>query len=90
MTVEIIDGIKRTNGDLTYQAQLNVPKDGIGKVPSGRKAQTVCIRGPSRVERQGAEEDARALKDAFLEGGVQQVRKLRATLTGRAGSDISK
>lgn len=54
----------------------------------GQKPQTVCIRGPSRVERSIAEDDAEKLKSAFLEGGIQKVRVVRAALTGRGGYDV--
>lgn len=90
ITIEITDGVTRVTGDVTYQVQMYVPREGgAQKLRDGQKPQTVCIRGPSRVDKTTAEEDAQRLKKAFLEGGIQKVRKVRAALTGRGGYDIA-
>lgn len=83
---EIVDGVPRVNGDLTYQAQIYVPRDrGVHVLGPGQKPPTVCIRGPSRVDRGDAEEDGEKLLKAFKKGGIGEVRKLRSVLNNEAG-----
>mmetsp|Transcript_72740 Transcript_72740/g.168583 ORF Transcript_72740/g.168583 Transcript_72740/m.168583 type:complete len:302 (-) Transcript_72740:232-1137(-) len=89
ITIEIADGVTRVTGDVTYQVQMHIPRQGgAQRLREGQKPPTVCIRGPSRVDRSTAEDDAHKLKSAFLEGGIQKVRKVRAALTGRGGYDV--
>lgn len=72
------------NGDLTWQAQVYVPRQGIVHRP-GQKTVTVCIRGPSRPSKEEAEKDTRKLEKAFKDGGAKEVRKLRSVLNNEAG-----
>jgi len=91
VTVEIASGVTRVTGEVTYQVEMNIPREGrVHASQEGGKVPTVCIRGPSRVDRGMAEEDARKMKAAHLEGGIKQVRKVRAALTGRGGYDLGQ
>lgn len=84
-----MDGVTRANGDKTYQAQIYVPRPGsMHSLNPGQKPPTVCIRGPSRHDLASAEEDGTKMKQAFLEGGIAELRKTRAGLTGRGGTDV--
>lgn len=84
--VEIVDGVKRVNGDASFQVQVYIPREGTRHMlKPGQKVPKVCIRGPSRGSRDVAEEDARRLRAAFHDGGVTELRKVRAALTGRGG-----
>lgn len=89
VTMEIVDGVTRVTGDKTYQAQIYVPRVGaVHSLNPGQKPPTVCIRGPSRVDKHIAEDDGQKFKTAFEEGGIQELRRVRATLTGRGGCDV--
>jgi len=81
---EIVDGVPRVNGDLTWQAQIYVPRPGVVHRP-GQKPVTVCIRGPSRPSKKDAEDDAKRLENAYSDGGIKEVRKLRSHLNSDAG-----
>lgn len=90
VTVEITHGVTRVTGEVTYQVQIHVPREGsVHLAREGQKVPTVCIRGPSRVDKGMAEDDAERMKAAYLEGGIQKVRKVRASLTGRGGYDLA-
>merc|ERR1712186_187589 len=62
-TTEVVDGVPRVNGDLTWQAQIYVPRSGVTHRP-GQKPVTLCIRGPSRANKQDAESDGEKLLQA--------------------------
>mmetsp|Transcript_45125 Transcript_45125/g.104335 ORF Transcript_45125/g.104335 Transcript_45125/m.104335 type:complete len:203 (+) Transcript_45125:40-648(+) len=81
---EIVDGVPRVNGDLTWQAQIYVPRPGVVYRP-GQKPVTLCIRGPSRPSKEDAQDDARKLEGAFKDGGIKEVRRLRSVLNNDAG-----
>lgn len=70
---EIVDGVARANGDLTWQAQIHVPRPGLTH-------RTFLIRGPSRPDKQDAESDLEKLEKAYKSGGVKDVRKVQSTL----------
>jgi len=91
VTVEIASGVTRVTGEVTYQVEMHIPREGrVHASQEGGRVPTVCIRGPSRVDRGMAEEDARKMKTAHLDGGIKQVRKVRASLTGRGGYDLGQ
>lgn len=79
-----MSGVPRVNGDVTWQAQIYVPRPGVAHRP-GQKPVTLCIRGPSRPEKVDAEDDARRLESAWKDGGIQSVRKARSILNNDAG-----
>lgn len=82
----MVDGVPRVNGDLTWQAQIYVPRQGcVHTLNPGQKPPTVCIRGPSRPSRHEADEDARKLESAYKDGGVKEVRRTRSVLNNDAG-----
>jgi len=83
-TSEVVDGVPRANGDVTWQAQIYVPRPGVVHRP-GQKPVFICIRGPSRPDRRDAEEDESKFMSAFREGGVREVRKVRSGLNSDAG-----
>lgn len=83
-TTEIVDGVPRSNGDLTWQAQIYVPRAGVAYRP-GQKPIMLCVRGPSRPSKEDVEDDARKLEAAFKEGGISKVRKIRSVLNNEAG-----
>jgi len=89
VVIEIADGVTRVTGDVTYQVQMYIPREGaVHRQRDGQKQPTVCIRGPSRVDKPTVEDDAHRLKKAYLTGGIAEVRKVRAALTGRGGYDL--
>mmetsp|Transcript_80693 Transcript_80693/g.248869 ORF Transcript_80693/g.248869 Transcript_80693/m.248869 type:complete len:195 (+) Transcript_80693:102-686(+) len=81
---EIVDGVPRVNGDLTWQAQIYVPRPGVVYRP-GQKPVKLCIRGPSRPSKEDAQDDAKKLESAFKDGGIKEVRRLRSILNNDAG-----
>eukprot|EP00927_Polykrikos_kofoidii_P001220 TRINITY_DN10443_c0_g1_i2.p1 TRINITY_DN10443_c0_g1~~TRINITY_DN10443_c0_g1_i2.p1 ORF type:complete len:358 (-),score=43.33 TRINITY_DN10443_c0_g1_i2:219-1292(-) len=89
VVVEIVDGITRVSGEKTYQAQAYAPRPGVSfqSVGSANKMPTVCIRGPSRVDKMTAEDDAAKMKQGYHDGGIVQLRRVRASLTGRGGPE---
>lgn len=92
-SIEIVEGAPKMNGDPTYQAQIYVPRDrGVHVLTAGQKPPTVCIRGPSRLDRSDAESDGEKLLKTFRKSGIAEVRKLRSILSdeaclGRFGGD---
>lgn len=83
-STEVVAGVPRVNGDLTWQAQIYVPRGGLTHRP-GQKPVTLCIRGPSRHDKGDAESDGDKLLQAYKEGGVKEVRKVRSVLNNEAG-----
>mmetsp|Transcript_104237 Transcript_104237/g.334378 ORF Transcript_104237/g.334378 Transcript_104237/m.334378 type:complete len:165 (+) Transcript_104237:62-556(+) len=72
-TVEIVEATKRANGDSASQALINIK--GIG----GRIR---TLRGPPRVSKSDAERDGDNMKDAYMTGGLDKLRKLQMTMRG--------
>lgn len=79
---KIDEGVPRSSGEKTYRAEIYLPRVG-GTRPglpatADTKQRTVCIRGPSRPDKQAAEEDARRLLEAAGEhGDVNKVRDVQ-------------
>mmetsp|Transcript_71999 Transcript_71999/g.185715 ORF Transcript_71999/g.185715 Transcript_71999/m.185715 type:complete len:229 (+) Transcript_71999:132-818(+) len=63
---------RQSTGERTYRAEILMPQ-GEGFGPAGR-VRTMCIRGPSRVDREKAEDDAQELTKAAQGGDFKQVK----------------
>lgn len=61
-------------GDPTWQAELYVPQGGAQALNHAGRLRTMCIRGPSRADKDQAERDAKLLQDAAMSGGPQKAR----------------
>lgn len=67
-SVEIEDSVRRANGDPTWQACIHIK--GVG----GR---TRTVRGPPRPEHAVAVKDGDEMKECFVSGGIEELRKLQ-------------
>jgi len=72
------------NGDVTWQAQIYVPRGGVEYRP-GQKPVMLCIRGPSRTNKDDVQDDMKKMEEAYKEGGIPKLRKVRSTLNNAAG-----
>lgn len=69
---------RQSTGEMTYRAEILMPQGG-GYNYSG-KVRTMCIRGPSRVDRGQAQADADKLENAALGGDAKEVKAVAATM----------
>lgn len=67
MTIAIDESITRADGNKTWQALVNIKISGRYRT----------LRGPPRVNRDDADEDARQLKEGWFEGGMTKIRELQ-------------
>jgi len=74
----VVEAGKRHSGDKLYQAEIYLAMGGdrggsLGP-NSGGRPRTMCIRGPGRVDKQQAQDDADKLEKASQEG-IKAVRE---------------
>mmetsp|Transcript_44404 Transcript_44404/g.117824 ORF Transcript_44404/g.117824 Transcript_44404/m.117824 type:complete len:179 (-) Transcript_44404:145-681(-) len=84
---EVVDGTPLNTGDPTWQGQILVPRMGQDGINHSGNVRTICFRGPSRITKEQAEEDAAQFSKAS-EDGPQAVRdvakQLQKTKKGRS------
>ncbi|CAE7559905.1 unnamed protein product [Symbiodinium natans] len=78
---EVVAGKPRpSTGEQTWRAEIMMPQVGLGDKSGaynyGGKVRTMCIRGPHRVDKQQAEEDAIKLEDAAKDGDTRKVKAI--------------
>uniref|UniRef100_A0A7S0FZM2 Uncharacterized protein n=1 Tax=Pyrodinium bahamense TaxID=73915 RepID=A0A7S0FZM2_9DINO len=83
ITFEIVDGVTKLNGSLSWRAEVYLPRPVQADRLGGRPG-TINIRGPSRLDRKDAERDGERLKEAAIEGGAPATRSLQRKLNTEA------
>jgi len=71
VTIDVEEAMKRVNGDIKWQALINIP---------GVAGRIRTLRGPPRVEKARAWEDGDNMKSAYASGGVDSLRKKQQEL----------
>eukprot|EP00434_Breviolum_minutum_P007398 symbB.v1.2.006529.t1/scaffold389.1/size214891/4 len=72
---KVVDARTRHSGEQTYQAEIYL---GLDAASAGRQ-RTMCVRGPCRVDKSQAQEDADKMEDATRDG-IKAVREIAATI----------
>mmetsp|Transcript_133094 Transcript_133094/g.188029 ORF Transcript_133094/g.188029 Transcript_133094/m.188029 type:complete len:178 (-) Transcript_133094:83-616(-) len=78
---EVVAGKPRpSTGEQTWRAEIMMPQVGLGDKSGaynyGGKVRTMCIRGPHRVDKQQAEDDAVKLEEAARDGDTRKVKAI--------------
>lgn len=78
---EVVAGKPRpSTGEPTWRAEIMMPQVGLtertGGNSYGGKVRTMCIRGPHRVDKSQAEEDAEKLGAAAKDGDTRAVKAI--------------
>lgn len=71
----------RASGDLTWRAEITIPREG-GSGLLGKRG-TTQVRGPSRVNKDVVQEDIDQLVDGYKKGGNNEMRKVQRELIAR-------
>mmetsp|Transcript_2706 Transcript_2706/g.6143 ORF Transcript_2706/g.6143 Transcript_2706/m.6143 type:complete len:159 (-) Transcript_2706:201-677(-) len=72
---KVVDARTRHSGEPTFQAEVYL---GLDAAAAGRQ-RTMCIRGPCRVDRGQAQEDADKMEEAAKDG-IKAVREMAAKM----------
>ncbi|CAK9024936.1 unnamed protein product [Durusdinium trenchii] len=73
--VKVVDARTRHSGEQTFQAEIYL---GLDAAAAGRQ-RTMCVRGPCRVDKSQAQEDADKMEDASRDG-MKAVREVAAKM----------